>query len=325
MNEIIGIKSVLGFDLESLKKELFFFDKVHIVGLRQMLPGYDFDEERKIVKNYSNTVLDLHYSQYKIDFGDEESKYVLSEIEWLADKGKIILNDRDILFGRKVSKDMSKYTNDLMRISQYFLNKSEELLKKKSLQSTFIEMAHEIIIRENYCFFNSRQNVEAYPIVNKLSLPDEISSQRLDVIKVVIKNIPTLDKNIPWTDIFQFKEEEDTRFKFLSLRSWISDITSSKLNKNEIEEKIEYSFREYEKHLEINKMKYEKSILETVIVGGAELIENLLKLKIGNIAKKFFDYKQLKINVLESELKAPGKEIAYIDKIKREFTSSDQA
>lgn len=322
MNEIIGIRSILGFNLESLKKDLLLFDKVHVDGLKQILPGYDFKAQKKIVKMYSDVILDLHYSGIKIGFEKEESKHILNEIEWLVDQGRIILNYEDIIYGRPLKKDINSYTNDLMKISDYFLKVSGEWFEKKNVPANFIEMTHEVNIRQKNCFFNSRQSIEAYPVLNKLELPYDIPSKKLDVIKILIKNIPTLDKNTPWADLFQFKEDEDTKHKFLALRNWISDISSANLSENEIEEKIEYSFREYERHLELNKMKYERSFLETVIVSGSELLENLVKLKLGKIVKMFFDFNQLEINILESELKAPGKEIAYIDKIKREFVRS---
>jgi len=324
MNEIIGIRSIYGFNIESLKKDFLLFDRVHVDGLKQILPGYDFGAQKKIVKMYSDVILDLHYSGLKTGFEKEESKYFLNEIEWLVDQQRIILNDDDIIFGRGLKNDIDMYTKDLIRISDYFLKISGEWFEKKSIPSNFIEMTHEVNIRQKYCFFNSRQNIEAYPVLNKLELPYEIPSKKVDVVRILIKNIPTLDKDTPWHDLFQFREDEDTKHKFLALRNWISDISSANLSENEMEDKIEYSFQEYEKHLKLNKMKFEKSFLETVIVGGSELIENLVKLKLGKIAKMFFDFKQSKIDLLESELKASGKEIAYIDKIKKEFTRSSE-
>ncbi len=321
MNEIIGIKSIIGFNLEAIKRDLFLFDKIHIVGLRQVLPSYNYDEERKIVKTFLDVFIDLYYQQVKVSFESEDSKQLLNEIEWLASEDKIVLNDKDIIFGRHLKGDISVSMNEALKIDEYFMDKAKENIDKKTaMNPDFINHAHEISVRDKANIFNSRKNVEAYPIVKNMSLPFEISSKKLKVVQLLLNRIPVLDKDIPWNDIFQFKNDPETKQKFLALRNWIADLAQTDLSVNELEDKIEYAFQQYEKHLQINKMKFKKSVLETVVVQGSELLENLIKLKIGKIAKEIFEYKQLEINVLESELNAAGKEIAYINRIEKKFT-----
>lgn len=319
MSEIIGIRSVKGFSLEAIKRDLFFFDKVHIVGLRQMLPDYNYEKEKKNVKSFLDVFIDLYYQQFKISFESDQAKQILNEIEWLAKEDKIVLNDRDIIFGRGLKDDISTRMEEGRKISHYFLDKTKDNIEEKATNPEFIIHAHDISVRDKASIFNSRKNIDAYPIVNDMSLPLEISSKKLKVVQLVVNKIPVLDKNIPWSDVFQFKNDTDTKQKFLALRTWIADLATTDLSVNELEDKIEYAFDQYEKHLQINKMKYEKSLIETIVVKGSELVENLVKLKIGKIAKEFFDYKQLEINVLESELNAAGKEIAYINSIEQNF------
>jgi len=60
-------------------------------------------------------------------------------------------------------------------------------------------------------------------------------------------------------------------------------------------------------------------MFQALVVGTAELIENAAKLQFSKIAKGLFQASQLKAELLNAELTAPGKELAYIYKAKEHF------
>lgn len=66
-------------------------------------------------------------------------------------------------------------------------------------------------------------------------------------------------------------------------------------------------------------MKVNAGVLETVVTAGAEIIENLIRLKFGRLAQALFAIKHRRIALLEAERSAPGREVAYIAKIRREL------
>jgi hypothetical protein len=59
-------------------------------------------------------------------------------------------------------------------------------------------------------------------------------------------------------------------------------------------------------------MKTTKGAFETVITLVAETAENLAKVRWGKLAKGLFAVSARRIDLLEAELKAPGREIAYV-------------
>ena len=71
--------------------------------------------------------------------------------------------------------------------------------------------------------------------------------------------------------------------------------------------------------MKLHNIKYRTSKLETILTAPLELLENVLKIKWSETAKQFFCIRKSKIALLEAELKAPGKELAYIVRAKEVF------
>ena len=68
-----------------------------------------------------------------------------------------------------------------------------------------------------------------------------------------------------------------------------------------------------------HEMKVSKGILETVITLAGETVEDLVKFRWGKLAKLPFLVSSRKIELLEAELKAPGREVAYISSARKSF------
>lgn len=128
----------------------------------------------------------------------------------------------------------------------------------------------------------------------------------------MLKAFPLPDDSVPWEQIIDFRNDPDSFGKFMAIRSWMSDVAKSNLSPIEIEQKIEWLLHEYQHHMKVHKMKISASTLETVVVSVAEFTENLVKLNFGKAAKALFAIKNKKVQLLEAELKAPGREIALI-------------
>jgi hypothetical protein len=99
----------------------------------------------------------------------------------------------------------------------------------------------------------------------------------------------------------------------------MSDLSRTDLTPVEIQQKLEYLMDQYQKHMALHKMKTRKGVLETVVVSSAELVENIAKLKLSEVAKKLFSFRERRLSLLETELTAPGREVAYIVDARERF------
>lgn len=101
----------------------------------------------------------------------------------------------------------------------------------------------------------------------------------------------------------------------------MSETARSKLSAEEVEEKLEYLLSEYQRHLNLHRLKTELGTIETVVVASAEILENLVKFKWSKIARGLFSIKHRRIALMEAELTAPGSEIAYIAGTREKFVN----
>jgi len=69
----------------------------------------------------------------------------------------------------------------------------------------------------------------------------------------------------------------------------------------------------------VYEIKYSRGILETILTTTAEMVENFGKLQLGRIVKTPFNLKRHKIDLLEAEVNAPGREIAYTIRARKVF------
>ena len=73
--------------------------------------------------------------------------------------------------------------------------------------------------------------------------------------------------------------------------------------------------------MRLHEMKVNRSALELTVTTAAELGEDLVKLRWGNLSKRLFSLPHRKIDLLEAEMNAPGREIAYVVQARKVFGS----
>ena len=88
---------------------------------------------------------------------------------------------------------------------------------------------------------------------------------------------------------------------------------------NDILEEMLYYCTKYEEHIRLYKMKLKHGVLETLLMIPAEMVEGVIRLKPTKIVKALFTFKRQKVELLEQEKKAPGRDLAYLFKSKDEF------
>jgi hypothetical protein len=71
--------------------------------------------------------------------------------------------------------------------------------------------------------------------------------------------------------------------------------------------------------MRVRRIVVSKGLLRSVVVGSAALLENVLKLKLGEIAEGLFRLEEEHIKLAQVELSAPGRELAYIIQARKRF------
>jgi hypothetical protein len=145
------------------------------------------------------------------------------------------------------------------------------------------------------------------------------SAGRANALSIVFDAFPEPDEQTSWEQILEFKADPDSGRQIAALKRWLSKVGQQELPPGELREEIEWLVQEYEDHMRLHRMKIGAGTLESVVTATAELLENIVKLKFGATAKALFAFRQRKIQLLEAERQAPGRELIYLVRSRQRF------
>jgi len=310
MKKLIGVKKLDVYSesfISNLKRDALIFDQVYSI------------------KRLEDVKISIYISR---------NKHLIDEIDWLTKTGILKWKENES-YSEKHIKRLEDYKT-YIKMSEAestiahedligFLNMMQEGMPTEKLAGkaeSFSDKEVDFLIRAFCIALQDTKDLTAIPILsNSFSFNlNETKQSKSDIVQIIVHNMPEPTNIVPWEQILEFKRDTEARSKFLALKNWINETANGELSPNEIEEKLEYLLNQYEKHMELHKMKYYKGVFETIVTTTAEIAENLVKLKFSKIAQLPFTIKNKKIALMEEEMKAPGKEVAYISRAREEFS-----
>jgi hypothetical protein len=87
----------------------------------------------------------------------------------------------------------------------------------------------------------------------------------------------------------------------------------------EIRDDLEWSVNEYAKAMAFHKIKTSQSFVDVLVITPLEILENLLKFSWSKIARGALQVQKRKVELMEAEMKAPGRECAYLFDARQRF------
>lgn len=298
MNKTAGIvpNSIIDYEgIAELKQALLLFDQVGLFSVEAQLKIYRQEAHRHSM--FNNIANELEYIHNKGLLIEAFKPGEVFEVEAKSSIIKEILQVRDQL---SAASDVPINTLE-KRLDDFRVRKELEA------RLACIKLNHD----EN--------NIIAFPLVSQLKSLPNVKATKQDVIKLVVNYLPVPDNKTPWDNIFEFKSNPDNKGQLAGLRDWMNKAVKSGNSINEINDELEYLLSQYTRSLEIHKIKYKTGILQTLLVGGAELVENLMKFKFSAIAKGLFSAQTAKAELHTAELTAPGNALAYLYKANNNF------
>lgn len=249
-------------------------------------------------------------------------KRKMSELEMYMKHGLVCEYSSD-----DFKKDYSIYHSieEARELGKYLVDNDFEnpyLNKKNSKDYLFgsLSSLREIVELKSRIFsiINNAKSTDHYiPIIRekykKTKLTEELDIT--DAVRVVLRKFPILSKDLSIQNIIEFKTDPDTKLKLGRLRNWISEIAKSNMSIKEMEEKLEYLLSEYSNHMDLHKLEYHMGKFETLVTVSLSLIENIAQIKLSKASKVLFDLNRTKLKLLKAENEAPGKEVAFINKL----------
>ncbi len=331
----VGVLSPFDLLRTSLKREVLFFDTLAI-------PNIQGDFFLKTLL----TQCPIRSVEYLIDMGivvDPVDKYLGKET-YLKKIGKDVYEERLQDIGYRnlaLSEELKKPIKlpsaptggSLLHFLSYpwgeafkrfFLSLEKEIgipLQKFGLSIMLFKNQLDYDRRALACDLREKHAINAFPIYsNDLILKDDFIKGDGEVVRFALQSIPEPDfETTPWEQILDFRNDSDTKQLLSYFRHWLIEIRKKPLTYDELSEELDYYCCKYEEHIKVQKMKVNYGILETLLMVPAEVIEGIVRLKPTQAVKALFTFKRQRLELREAEMKAPGRDLAYLIKVRDEF------
>ncbi len=308
MADLIGIIDPLSFPSAMPKQWYLAFDRI----ASPRLNTFDWEEQRRLYRQ------------------DSDVPAILDELKHLQDKG--FLSHVEVHPPKNRSEELISAAHEQLRhansIDFAYWRKQMDERGDDARKSFVLEVsAWSILAGESFArlaslALNASTNDNYVPIFDNDTTSYaavEGATRRVAVMRVVMNELPVPSAETPWQQLYEFKNDEATTRQRLRLRNWVRKVATTSSNERDIEDELRATLADYEEHMNLHKLKTQTSRLEWAITTLAELAELTVRFKFSAAAKKLFSLRQKEIDLSENEMKAPGREVAYIANAKSKF------
>jgi hypothetical protein len=140
---------------------------------------------------------------------------------------------------------------------------------------------------------------------------------RSELVHVVLENLPIPDDTASWDQILEFRSEQRLRRLHLRLRKWIIDRSHKSVDRLDTDIELKTLVQDYEEAMQaIGGAKTFAAVEVVVRAAGAVAgwVSGGLALGLMGLSVR-----KRQADLLDAELKAPGRELAFISKARERF------
>ena len=265
--------------LRAMKRQVLFFDKLHILNKIPRELRARFEEDQPWADSIN------------------------AELDFLREKG--IIAECDTIYFAKIIHDLLK-----VDISA---NDIAEALWFGDSRSRLVALA---MCAEGLDAISIRRFEwdNRFPAAVEAVLPKPAVQT---VLSVAFSYFPAPNPESAWEDVLNFKAE--LAEKKWGFRRFLQSLASRQPRQAEIRDEIEWTLHEYRKSMRIHHLKADQSFLEVYVIPAMEVVEEIVKLNWSKIAKGTLSARKRQIELMEAEMKATGRECAYIFEAQQRF------
>lgn len=300
------------------KKELLLFDKVAIPGLSRWLSTWGYNPNFEAIVTdleflaEQNLIIEPPLKEDHASFVDSlwNDNFLCDDMpSWADDSLKECINL--ITF---TSEDVMHYGMDMAAYSHPATLSAEQVENSGNPRG---------LLKFFTTYLFKYQNMECVPIIDEPIFTHPLGDsyhRKNDVIRLILQEVPMPSEITPLEQIIAFRQDDDACRKLYALRIWMREMASSQEAIQDLADKLHYLVMEYKHYMKIQNMKFTSSTIESVLVSSVRIIEDIAKFRLSKLLEDLFHVKNQKIALLEAELKAPGREIAYVAEVQRKFS-----
>jgi hypothetical protein len=308
----------------SLKQLILLFDQVAIIGLDDMV------DRLRAVENWdyaAATANDLEYLQGVgaiINAGSSSGDDIGQLLDYREEDTASITKDelQDFLALLITDDELVKKQEKLRRIVKKNLKRDMRNALLETMESATARF--QFLARVYARKLQVIDGLEATPVLTgPLIIPGALQrgfkGQTAGLTEVVLEKIPFPNDATPWEKIFDFKNDPETRGYLNGLHMWMREFVRQDCSVAESRDKLEWLLFQQEQHLRAHRIAFHTGAFGAAFIASAEVLENLIKIRLGKVAEKVVRVVNSRAKLLSAELASPAKEINYIVRAKAAF------
>lgn len=296
MRELEGFVDLNTIDSEKLKASALFFDKLSVIDIfpkEKMEPGLRNDIDFLANADYVDILGPSDILPLRVEKDEVDGRLIGYDVRFVAEK----LEYRDGKTGKRV-----KALYDPESVSDYVVLSFASMINEEKLGRDVIP------IRRGW-----KSPVTPSWMTDKYIF----TAHKHEVMQVAMNYLPVPDPLSDWRDILEFKRE--MRDKAWHFRRFLHSMVNNKQTEAEVRDDLEWTVNEYTKAMKLHHLKAGNSFMEVYVIPIIELAEDLAKFNWSKIAKGALSVKKRQVELMEAEMKAPGRECAYVFEAQKRF------
>jgi hypothetical protein len=305
MNEFVGVKHLIGVpDTAWIKQEALMFDRVAVPDYHVIAPMLRKGSCPKVYDYYD-------------------------DLDWLVDQGIIfepeniapseaLLNNPEFQHCVKALLEHNAEFSKLPSLIENTTEGSEDAIS--SALNSFL-LTNYYHVRYVAFLLREMKQMDACPVFTFPCGCSPISgtANTNEVVEITIRALPMPDYSTSWEQILEYRSDSNSRIKFSRLRHWMTKLARAQNKPEEVEEELETLLDDYSQHMKTYKLKTRLDTLKTIIIAETGLFTGgwltgigALPGLVGMVVSPLYSIKQSQVEITREELKAPGREVAYI-------------
>jgi hypothetical protein len=283
-----------------------------------------------VIKRYA-LVLDRFYvtdleRELSWTLTDDVASYVNADLQFLQEHDLITWLPHRTMPMQRVPQ-MHAYMAYVQSLSEGILDDVHAGSEDPTKSLAALNALNDLILRGMSARLGHDRAQDVVPIC-KTELPNTVKTatnmaNAEIVIRVALQAFPVPGEECAWQDILDFKTE--SRDKQWNFRRFLHALATKSQTEAEIQDDIEWTISEYQKAIEIHHMKASQSFVDVFVISPLEIMEDLVKLNWSKIARGILRVKGRKVELLEAEMKAPGRACAYVVDARKQFGRNRQS
>jgi hypothetical protein len=157
------------------------------------------------------------------------------------------------------------------------------------------------------------------PLIGNIRTSSSSETRNAEVLRVVLEDFPLPSSETPWEAILDWRRDDDVAIRYRRIRAWINALCRGDLSPAAIRDEIATLVDDYQTYMNKRYRTMTRSRLEVIATTAGEVMEDLMKVRLSAVVPRLFALFKEEAPLLESELDAPGREIAYIVQARGRF------